>query len=166
MLQQLFHGSPQLEMEFLKLGCIFLTPEPVSWTTQKLFRKNALRRKYCGVSPAGLSMLLSKLRKIISPFTLFKHFLAMVSWSSAKNNHLKFCLWFVHKSSHTFKRSAKKNIWRMCELIMNPIYFKNVHLVNSWNVVYNGNTSRLSWSGSEPPASKPLQTWFLWKGEN
>lgn len=74
MVQQLFHEFPQLETEFLKLDCIFLATELVSRTTLKLLRKSALKRKYCGVSPAGLSMLLSKLRKIISPFTLFKHF--------------------------------------------------------------------------------------------
>lgn len=71
MLQQLFHGSPELEMEFLRSSVSSYRARIRPCQTME---EESLKRKYCGESQVGLSVLLSKLRKIISPFTLFKHF--------------------------------------------------------------------------------------------
>lgn len=147
-------------MEFFEVGLSVSSYRAGSLDHSETTAEECFKTEVLWSVQARLSMPLSKLRKIISLFTLFKQFLATVSWSSAKSNHLKFCLWFVHKRGHTLKRVQKKNIWRMCELIMNLVYFKNIHLVNSWNVVYNGNASRLSQSGTKPPASKPCRPGF------
>ena len=156
MLERLLHRSLDGEMEFLKLVCVFLTVALGPWHPEWKCCKRTLQNRNTAERFSGWPFHLTfQMKKIISPLTLFKH-LAIVSWSSAKKNHLKFCLWFVRKSGPTFKRRAERTFLRMCELIMNPICFKNIQLVNSWNAVLMETPAEFPGVGLSLLTSKPF----------